>query len=142
MIELSKGRCLSCRGGRSASRTHTHHETPTHPHTHIQITLLGQNIDAWGRDLTPKQKFSDLLHAVGEVQGIERVRFVTSHPRYMSLNVVDAVASIPNMCEMFHVPFQSGDDDVLREMGRSVLRCALLCCAVLTTGGTGLYGFV
>jgi hypothetical protein len=45
-----------------------------------------------------------------------------SHPRYMSLNVVDAVASIPNMCEMFHVPFQSGDDDVLREMGRCVLR--------------------
>lgn len=115
-----------------------------------QITLLGQNIDAWGRDLTPKQKFSDLLHAVGKVKGIERVRFVTrydallhfprgerqytslcaphatiphlpflhSHPRYMSLNVVDAVASIPNMCEMFHVPFQSGDDEILKRMSR------------------------
>lgn len=46
-------------------------------HNHLQITLLGQNIDAWGRDLTPKQKFSDLLRAVGEVEGIERVRFVT-----------------------------------------------------------------
>ena len=52
------------------------------------------------------------------MEGIERVRFVTSHPRYMSLNVVDAVASIPNMCEMFHVPFQSGDDEVLKRMGR------------------------
>lgn len=83
-----------------------------------EITLLGQNIDAWGRDCTPKQKFSDLLHAVGEVKGIERVRFVTSHPRYMSLNVVDAVASIPTMCEAFHVPFQSGDDEVLKRMGR------------------------
>ena len=55
----------------------------THPpslppsRNHTQITLLGQNIDAWGRDLTPKQKFSDLLHAVGKVEGIERVRFVT-----------------------------------------------------------------
>lgn len=46
---------------------------------HTQITLLGQNIDAWGRDLTPKQKFSDLLHAVGKVEGIERVRFVTRY---------------------------------------------------------------
>ncbi|EWM22418.1 adenosine trna methylthiotransferase [Nannochloropsis gaditana] len=83
-----------------------------------EITLLGQNIDAWGRDLTPKQKFSDLLHAVGRVEGIKRVRFVTSHPRYMSMNVVDAVASIPNMCEMFHVPVQSGDDDILKKMSR------------------------
>ena len=97
--------------------THTHYPRATttttkHTHTHTHTT------DAYGRDLTPKQKFSDLLHAVGKVEGIERVRFVTSHPRYMSLNVVDAVASIPNMCEMFHVPFQSGDDEVLKRMGR------------------------
>lgn len=83
-----------------------------------EITLLGQNIDAYGRDLTPKQKFSDLLLAVGQVKGIERVRFVTSHPRYMSMGVVDAVASTPNMCEMFHLPVQAGDDEILRRMSR------------------------
>lgn len=83
-----------------------------------EITLLGQNIDAYGRDLTPKQKFSDLLLAVGKVKGIERVRFVTSHPRYMSMGVIDAVASTPNMCEMFHLPVQAGDDEILRRMSR------------------------
>ena len=86
-----------------------------------EITLLGQNIDAWGRDFTPKQKFSDLLLSMKEMKekvGIERVRFVTSHPRYMSLNVIDAVARVPNLCEQFHVPAQSGDDEVLRNMNR------------------------
>eukprot|EP00640_Fibrocapsa_japonica_P002716 CAMPEP_0113948280 /NCGR_PEP_ID=MMETSP1339-20121228/69586_1 /TAXON_ID=94617 /ORGANISM="Fibrocapsa japonica" /LENGTH=248 /DNA_ID=CAMNT_0000955285 /DNA_START=136 /DNA_END=879 /DNA_ORIENTATION=+ /assembly_acc=CAM_ASM_000762 len=83
-----------------------------------EITLLGQNIDAYGRDMQPKQTFADLLHYVSDVPGIERIRFVTSHPRYMSLKVVDAVASLPTMCENFYVPFQSGDDQVLKNMGR------------------------
>ncbi|GMH75517.1 hypothetical protein TL16_g06785, partial [Triparma laevis f. inornata] len=83
-----------------------------------EITLLGQNIDAYGRDLSPKRKFSDLLTMVGEIEHLERVRFVTSHPRYMSDNVVDAVAENPSICNSFHIPFQSGNDKVLREMGR------------------------
>jgi len=84
-----------------------------------EVTLLGQNIDAWGRDMEPKGKFSELLARVGkEAEGIERVRFVTAHPRYMSLSVIDAVAANPTLCESFHVPFQSGDDDILRDMGR------------------------
>jgi len=83
-----------------------------------EVTLLGQNVDAWGRDMEPKQRFSDLLTYVSSVEGIERIRFVTSHPRYMSPGVVDAVAASPRACPAFHVPFQSGDDDILRAMGR------------------------
>ena len=78
----------------------------------LQVTLLGQNVDAYGRDMAPRQTFSELLRFVSDVPGIERVRFVTSHPRYMSLRVVEAVADLPSMAECFMVPFQSGDDEV------------------------------
>jgi len=83
-----------------------------------EVTLLGQNIDAYGRDMMPKRKFSDLLRVVGETPGLERLRFVTSHPRYMSLGVVDAVAETSAACEYFHVPFQSGSNAILKAMGR------------------------
>lgn len=87
-----------------------------------EVTLLGQNIDAYGRDMVPKRKFSDLLRAVGSVPGLKRLRFVTSHPKYMSMGVVDAVAETPAACWNFHVPFQSGSNEVLREMGRGYTR--------------------
>jgi len=87
-----------------------------------EVTLLGQNIDAYGRDMIPKRKFSDLLKIVGSVPGLERLRFVTSHPRYMSLGVVDAVADTPTACEYFHIPFQSGSNSVLKAMGRGHTR--------------------
>ncbi|CAM9365981.1 unnamed protein product [Discosporangium mesarthrocarpum] len=83
-----------------------------------EVTLLGQNVDAYGRDMEPRQSFAGLLHYVADVPGIERVRFVTSHPRYMSLRVVEAVAELPAMAECFHVPFQSGDNKVLKDMRR------------------------
>eukprot|EP00903_Cladosiphon_okamuranus_P014407 g13375.t1 len=83
-----------------------------------EVTLLGQNVDAYGRDMSPRHTFAELLHHVSDVPGIERVRFVTSHPRYMSLRVVDAVANLPSMAECFMVPFQSGDDEVLKNMRR------------------------
>lgn len=87
-----------------------------------EVTLLGQNIDAYGRDMIPKRKFSDLLRIVGSVPGLERLRFVTSHPRYMSLGVVEAVAETPAACESFHIPFQSGSNEVLARMGRGHTR--------------------
>ena len=87
-----------------------------------EVTLLGQNIDAYGRDMIPKRKFSDLLKIVGSVPGLERLRFVTSHPRYMSLGVVDAVADTPTACEYFHIPFQSGSNNILKAMGRGHTR--------------------
>ncbi|MEB3325632.1 MAG: tRNA (N6-isopentenyl adenosine(37)-C2)-methylthiotransferase MiaB [Cyanobacteriota bacterium] len=90
-----------------------------------EITLLGQNIDAYGRDLpgiTPEGRrqhtFTDLLQAVHNVVGIERIRFATSHPRYFTDRLIEACADLPKVCEHFHIPFQSGDDEVLRAMAR------------------------
>jgi tRNA-2-methylthio-N6-dimethylallyladenosine synthase len=72
--------------------------------------------------MVPKRKFSDLLRAVGSIPGLKRLRFVTSHPKYMSLGVVDAVAETPAACENFHIPFQSGSDTILQTMGRGHTR--------------------
>ena len=90
-----------------------------------EITLLGQNIDAYGRDLpgiTPEGRrqhtLTDLLQFVHDVQGIERIRFATSHPRYFTERLIDACADLDKVCEHFHIPFQSGDDDVLKAMAR------------------------
>lgn len=91
-----------------------------------EVTLLGQNIDAYGRDMLPKRKFSDLLGAVGSIPGLQRLRFVTSHPRYMSLGVIDAVAETPAACLNFNIPFQSGSNEVLLAMGRGHTREAYL----------------
>jgi len=90
-----------------------------------EITLLGQNIDAYGRDLpgiTPEGRrqhtLTDLLQAVHDVEGIERIRFATSHPRYFTERLIDACADLAKVCEHFHIPFQSGDDEVLKAMAR------------------------
>lgn len=91
-----------------------------------EVTLLGQNIDAYGRDMLPRRKFSDLLRTVGSIPNLKRLRFVTSHPRYMNLDVVDAVAETPTACLNFHVPFQAGSDAVLHAMGRGHTRAKFL----------------
>ncbi len=90
-----------------------------------EITLLGQNIDAYGRDLpgiTPEGRrqhtLTDLLQFVHDVDGIERIRFATSHPRYFTERLIDTCADLPKVCEHFHIPFQSGDDAVLKAMAR------------------------
>ncbi|GMH75722.1 hypothetical protein TrLO_g557 [Triparma laevis f. longispina] len=83
-----------------------------------EVTLLGQNIDAYGRDLNPKGNFADLLGVVNKVEGIERVRYVTSHPRYFSDRVIEAVRDLPKVCEQFHLPPQAGGNEVLKNMRR------------------------
>ena len=90
-----------------------------------EVTLLGQNIDAYGRDLpgtTPEGRhlhtFTDLLYRVSDVEGIERIRFATSHPRYFTDRLIRACAELPKVCEHFHIPFQSGDNDILKAMAR------------------------
>jgi len=90
-----------------------------------EITLLGQNIDAYGRDLpgiTPEGRrqhtLTDLLQRVHSVEGIERIRFATSHPRYFTERLIEACAALPKVCEHFHIPVQSGDDAVLKAMAR------------------------
>ena len=90
-----------------------------------EITLLGQNIDAYGRDLpgsTPegrhKHTLTDLLYYVHDVPGIERLRFATSHPRYFTERLIKACQELPKVCEHFHIPFQSGDNEILKAMKR------------------------
>lgn len=98
-----------------------------------EITLLGQNIDAYGRDLdavlpkkedgTPQRwRFTDLLYHVHDAPGIERIRFATSHPRYFADRLIRACHELPKVCEYFHIPFQSGNNDVLKAMKRGYSR--------------------
>ncbi|CAB9508377.1 tRNA-2-methylthio-N(6)-dimethylallyladenosine synthase [Seminavis robusta] len=84
-----------------------------------EVTLLGQNIDAYGRDMVPKRTFAELLEFLNHnLPPKFRVRYVTSHPRYFSNRVIDAVANLDKVCECFHMPFQAGDDQVLKRMRR------------------------
>jgi tRNA-2-methylthio-N6-dimethylallyladenosine synthase len=83
-----------------------------------EITLLGQNIDSYGRDLPSRSHLAALLEAVDTVPGLERLRFMTSHPRDMDQRLIEAVARLPRVCEHIHVAIQSGDDAVLRRMRR------------------------
>ncbi|WP_420063784.1 tRNA (N6-isopentenyl adenosine(37)-C2)-methylthiotransferase MiaB [Prochlorococcus marinus] len=90
-----------------------------------EVTLLGQNIDAYGRDLpgiSPsgrrKNTLTDLLYYIHDIKGIERIRFATSHPRYFTNRLIKACAELPKLCEHFHIPFQSGDNEILKRMSR------------------------
>ncbi|HET9000963.1 MAG TPA: tRNA (N6-isopentenyl adenosine(37)-C2)-methylthiotransferase MiaB [bacterium] len=84
-----------------------------------EVTLLGQNVDSYGHDLTPRRSLADLLHLVHGVDGIERIRFTTSHPRDMTPTLIRTVAALPKVCEHIHLPVQAGDDRVLRRMHRA-----------------------
>ena len=90
-----------------------------------EITLLGQNIDAYGRDLPGStaegrhlNTLTDLLYYIHDIDGIERIRFATSHPRYFTERLIKACHELPKVCEHFHIPFQSGDNDILKAMSR------------------------
>ncbi|HSJ58925.1 MAG TPA: MiaB/RimO family radical SAM methylthiotransferase [Anaerolineae bacterium] len=107
-----------------------------------EVTLLGQNVDSYGHDLPPLNPppeggeeqlpsprgrgaggegapdLADLLDAVHEIEGVERIRFLTSHPSDMTQRVIDAAARLPKVCEHMELPVQAGDNAVLRRMGR------------------------
>ena len=83
-----------------------------------EVTLLGQNVDSYGHDLPGNVDLADLLAAVNDVRGLERVRFLTSHPNDMSDHIIDAVAGLDKVCEHINLPFQAGDDQVLANMRR------------------------
>ena len=83
-----------------------------------EVTLLGQNVDSYGHDLPEDHDLGDLLGAVNDVSGIERVRFLTSHPNDMSDHIIDSVAKLDKVCEHINLPFQAGDDKVLSDMRR------------------------
>ncbi|MFQ5693213.1 MAG: tRNA (N6-isopentenyl adenosine(37)-C2)-methylthiotransferase MiaB [Nitrospinota bacterium] len=83
-----------------------------------EVTLLGQNVNSYGRDLAKTPAFPELLRAVAGVDGIERVRFTTSHPRDLSPALIEVMASEAKVCEYFHLPIQSGSDRMLKRMYR------------------------
>ena len=83
-----------------------------------EVTLLGQNVDAYGHDLPGQPDLADLLTAIHEIEGLWRIRFLTSHPADMSERIIDAVASLPKVCEHIEIPVQSGDDAILKRMAR------------------------
>ena len=88
----------------------------------IEITLLGQNVNAYGVDFGDRLAFSKLLRACGEIDGLERLRFMSPHPRDFTDDVIDAMAQTPNVMPHLHMPLQSGSDKVLQAMRRSYRR--------------------
>ena len=88
---------------------------------YTDIQLLGQNVNAY-RDPLGKKSFAELLYAVGEVPGIRRVRFTTSHPRHFGKDIVEAIEALPTLCDHIHLPVQSGSSRVLKTMSREYTR--------------------
>ncbi|WFE44364.1 tRNA (N6-isopentenyl adenosine(37)-C2)-methylthiotransferase MiaB [Verrucosispora sp. WMMD1129] len=85
----------------------------------LEVTLLGQNVNSYGVEFGDRYAFGKLLRACGEIDGLERVRFTSPHPKDFTDDVIAAMAETPNVCPSLHMPLQSGSDDVLRAMRRS-----------------------
>jgi tRNA-2-methylthio-N6-dimethylallyladenosine synthase len=85
----------------------------------LEVTLLGQNVNSYGVEFGDRYAFGKLLRACGEIEGLERVRFTSPHPRDFTDDVIDAMACTPNVCHQLHMPLQSGSDRVLAAMRRS-----------------------
>jgi tRNA-2-methylthio-N6-dimethylallyladenosine synthase len=89
-----------------------------------EITLLGQNVNSYGRDLPRDRRvsFAELLAALDAVDGIDRIRYTSPHPKDMRADVIEAHASLPSLCEHIHLPLQSGSSRVLKRMRRTYTR--------------------
>jgi tRNA-2-methylthio-N6-dimethylallyladenosine synthase len=83
-----------------------------------EVTLLGQIVDRYGADVPDGPNLAQLLRVIHEIDGIERIRFLTSHPSYMTDELLETVAELPKVCEHIEVPVQAGDDEVLGRMKR------------------------
>lgn len=83
-----------------------------------QVCLLGQNVNSYGMNLSPKIDFAELLERVHEVEGINRIIFITSHPKDLNERMVKAMANLPKVCKYLHLPLQSGSDEILKKMNR------------------------
>ena len=88
----------------------------------IEIMLLGQNVNSYGKDLDKKCSFSELLGKVSDIEGLKRIRFMTSHPKDFSLNVIDIIRDRNNIVKHIHLPLQSGSDKILNKMKRFYTR--------------------
>jgi tRNA-2-methylthio-N6-dimethylallyladenosine synthase len=83
-----------------------------------EVTLLGQNVDSYGHDLSGHPDLADLLNELGSIDELARVRFLTNHPKDISLKLIETMASLSKVCEHLELPVQSGDDNILRAMRR------------------------
>jgi tRNA-2-methylthio-N6-dimethylallyladenosine synthase len=84
-----------------------------------EITLLGQNVNSYGRDLNPRLPFSELLAMIDAVDGVDRIRYTSPHPKDMREDVIRAHAELPSVCEHIHLPLQSGSSTILKRMRRT-----------------------
>ncbi|MDP4145690.1 MAG: tRNA (N6-isopentenyl adenosine(37)-C2)-methylthiotransferase MiaB [Bacillota bacterium] len=87
-----------------------------------EITLLGQNVNSYGKSLNPQMTFADLLRRINKIEGLERIRFMTSHPKDLTDDVIAAVAECNKVCEHIHLPVQCGSTNLLKKMNRSYSR--------------------
>lgn len=84
----------------------------------VEITLLGQNVNTYGKDIYKKPQFAKLLKEISNIKGLRRIRFATSHPKDLIDEVIDAIMLCDNVCKNIHLPVQSGSTEVLKNMGR------------------------
>ncbi len=89
---------------------------------YTEVTLLGQNVNAYGMDLKTNYGFSDLLQDIDQIPGLNRIRYFTSHPRDFSRDMVNTIRNAEHVCEHFHLPVQSGNDRMLKLMHRGYTR--------------------
>ena len=87
-----------------------------------EITLLGQNVNSYGNKTSDEIRFTELLEAIQEIQGIERIRFTTSHPKDLSPELIRSFGRLSKLCEHIHLPLQSGSNRVLKRMNRGYAR--------------------
>lgn len=87
-----------------------------------EITLLGQNVNSYGREFSPAYDFADLLQNVDKIPQLLRIRFITSHPKDLSDKLIETIAKGEKLCEHFHLPIQSGSDFILQRMNRKYTR--------------------
>jgi tRNA-2-methylthio-N6-dimethylallyladenosine synthase len=85
----------------------------------VEVTLLGQNVNTYGVEFGDKGAFAKLLRSVGEIEGLERIRFTSPHPAAFTDDVIEAMAETPKVMPQLHMPLQSGNDKVLKDMRRS-----------------------
>ncbi len=87
-----------------------------------EVMLLGQNVNSYGKDLDIRIDFADLLMQVNEIKGIERIRYMTSHPRDFTNKLIDTISKCHKVCEHYHLPVQAGSNKILKAMNRGYTR--------------------
>ncbi|MBZ2173798.1 tRNA (N6-isopentenyl adenosine(37)-C2)-methylthiotransferase MiaB [Schnuerera sp. xch1] len=87
-----------------------------------EITLLGQNVNSYGKTLNYSYTFAQLLKDINKIKGIERIRFMTSHPKDLSDELIEVMAELDKVCEQLHLPVQSGSNRILKSMNRKYTR--------------------